>query len=134
MTAVGTYCSLLLGTEPDDPAVFEGLKVLAGNPPSLNPRNAYYVYYATHAMNRIDNATREEWHRQACRVFCESQVKRGCAEGSWAPDKPVKDAWGEVGGRLYATSLSALTLESYYRHLLIYKRDVPKPGEAGGKQ
>jgi hypothetical protein len=128
MTAVGTFCSLLLGSKPDDPAIAEGVKMRTVNPPSLNPRNAYYLYYATQVMSRMDNPTRREWHRQVRRVLCESQAEEGCAKGSWDPDKPEKDAWGEPGGRLYTTSLSALALECYYRYLLIDKlqREAPK--------
>ena len=48
---------------------------------------------------------------------------KGCATGSWDPDKPAKDAWAEPGGRLMVTSLSALTLEVYYRYLPLYKLD-----------
>jgi hypothetical protein len=126
MTAVGTFCSLLLGSKPDDPAIAEGVKVLAANPPSLNPRNAYYVYYATHVMHRMDDAARNQWNRQLRDILCKSQVQEGCAAGSWDPDKPEKDAWGEAGGRLYTTSLSALALESHYRYLLINKPEAPK--------
>jgi hypothetical protein len=33
--------------------------------------------------------------------------------------------WGNQGGRLMMTSLSALTLEVYYRYLPLYKLDDP---------
>jgi len=46
-----------------------------------------------------------------------------CSAGSWDPNKPTKDAWGEPGGRLMMTSLSCLTLEVYYRYLPLYKLD-----------
>ena len=39
------------------------------------------------------------------------------------PHKPTNDMWGDVGGRLMVTSLSALTLEIYYRYLPLYKLD-----------
>jgi len=97
------------------------------NLPSLNPRNAYYVYYGTRAMHVILGPDWDRWNRQLRRVLCESQIKEGCAAGSWDPDKPEKDAWGEPGGRLYTTSLSALALESYYRYLLIDKAPSETP-------
>jgi hypothetical protein len=134
MTAVGTFCSLLLGSKPEDPAIAEGVKLLAAHRPGDAPRNVYYIYYATHVMTRADDATRDRWQRDMRKVLCESQVRAGCAQGSWDPDKPTKDAWGEPGGRLYTTSLSALALESYYRYLLLYKREAPKPAEPDGKQ
>jgi hypothetical protein len=132
MTAVGTLCSLWLGSTAEDPAVVEGVKLLAAHRPADSPRNAYYVYYATHVMHRMDDAARSQWYRDLRRVLCESQVRGGCAEGSWDPDKPVKDAWGEPGGRLYTTSLSALALESHYRYLLMYGLKPQKPSEASG--
>ena len=41
--------------------------------------------------------------------------------GSWSPKD---DAHGAVGGRLMQTALSTLTLEVYYRHLPLYRRDM----------
>jgi hypothetical protein len=50
------------------------------------------------------------------------QVKDGtCANGSWDPDFPVADVWGQRAGRLFTTSLSILTLEVYYRYLPLYR-------------
>ena len=50
------------------------------------------------------------------------QVTDGtCANGSWDPNFPVADLWGQRAGRLYTTSLSILTLEVYYRYLPLYR-------------
>jgi hypothetical protein len=57
------------------------------------------------------------------RAFISTQAKEGCAAGSWDPDKPTKDAWGEPGGRLMVTSLACLSLEVYYRYLPLYQLD-----------
>ena len=57
------------------------------------------------------------------RTLIDTQCKEGCAAGSWDPDMPTKDIWGDIGGRLMMTSLSALTLEVYYRYLPLYKLD-----------
>ena len=100
--------------------------MITANPPSLNPRNAYYAHYATHVMHRMDDAARGHVESPVARRAVRVAVKEGCAAGSWDPDKPEKDAWGEAGGRLYTTSLSALALESYYRYLLIDKLEAPK--------
>ncbi len=62
------------------------------------------------------------------RILVEDQVKTGCAAGSWDPERPELDSWGPQGGRLMVTSLSALTLEVYYRYLPLYKLDKPAPG------
>ena len=83
------------------------------------------------------------------RILIDTQCKEGCAAGSWDPAKPTKDLWGDAGGRLMMTSLSALTLEVYFRSLPLYKLDrdsdeaaaakpggkrpAAKPDENGGK-
>ena len=45
--------------------------------------------------------------------------KQAHEDGSWDPD----GAWGDSGGRILYTSLSLLTLEVYYRHLPLYRRE-----------
>ena len=40
----------------------------------------------------------------------------GCLHGSWDP----ADAWGEEGGRVYATATLALCLEVYYRYPRVF--------------
>jgi hypothetical protein len=82
----------------------------------------------------MDDPARREWYRLLSRTLCESQAKGGCAEGSWDPDKPTEDIWGERAGRLYTTSLSALALESYYRYLLLDKHESPTPVGPDDKQ
>ena len=47
--------------------------------------------------------------------------KRAHQKGSW---DPARDAWGKPGGRLMITSMCVLTLEVYYRHLPLYRRDI----------
>jgi hypothetical protein len=53
----------------------------------------------------------------------ETQCKTGCAAGSWDPSVPARDNFGVLGGRVMMTSLSALTLEVYYRYLPLYQLD-----------
>ena len=53
------------------------------------------------------------------------QVSGGHADGSWDP-ADCRDPYDKLGGRIYTTSLAALTLEVYYRYLRLY--DAP-PGE-----
>jgi len=72
------------------------------------------------------------WNRKMRRTLIQSQCKEGCATGSWDPGAPTKDTWGKSGGRLMMTSLSALTLEVYYRYLPLYKLDRGDGGGGGG--
>ena len=63
----------------------------------------------------------DAWNRKMRRRLIDTQCKDGCcATGSWDPQH---DHWGSRGGRVMQTSLSALTLEVYYRYLPLYKLD-----------
>lgn len=127
MTAVGLLCSQYLGAKREDPSMMEGVQYLMGQLPNNNARNCYYWYYATQVMHNITGADWDKWNRTMRRAFIDTQVKEGCAAGSWDPDKPTKDAWSDSGGRLMVTSIACLSLEVYYRYLPLYKLD--KPGE-----
>ena len=61
------------------------------------------------------------------KVLIDAQDKTGCTAGSWDPQKPSADAWGQIGGRMMVTSLSCLTLEVYYRYLPLHQRRQAKP-------
>jgi hypothetical protein len=58
------------------------------------------------------------------RILIETQETKGCAAGSWNRFQPEPDPWGNQGGRLMVRSLSALTLEVYYRYLPLYKLEM----------
>ncbi|HWC89954.1 MAG TPA: hypothetical protein VG433_09870, partial [Pirellulales bacterium] len=92
----------------------------------------YYWYYATQVMHNLPGPEWDPWNRAMRRTLIETQVKEGCAAGSWDPHKPLPDGHAaETGGRIMTTSLATLTLEVYYRYLPLYQLD--KKDEAGGK-
>jgi hypothetical protein len=129
MTAVGMLCSQYLGVGRSDPMMREGVQYLLANlPDNTLLRDTYYWYYATLAMHNIGGAEWDGWNRKMRRVLIESQIKGGCAEGSWDPVKPTLDSWGEKGGRLMMTSFNAMTLEVYYRYLPLFNTDSLVPG------
>ena len=130
MTAVGMLCRQYLGIDPKDPAMLQGKQVLLQNlPDNRLDRNTYYWYYATLAMHNFCDADWDAWNRRMRRSLIETQVKKGCATGSWDPEKPTLDVWGQQGGRLMTTSFSTLILEVYYRYLPLFQTDslVPQP-------
>ena len=127
MSAVGLLCSQYLGMKRDDPAMTEGVGFIMKHLPKDHARNCYLVYYTTQVMHNIPGADWDTWNRQMRRTLIETQAKTGCAAGSWDPEKPTTDSWGERGGRLMVTSLSALSLEVYYRYLPLYKLDKQNP-------
>lgn len=129
MTAVGMLCSQYLGVGRNDPPMVEGMHFLLSNlPDNTLLRDTYYWYYATLAMHNLGGGEWDAWNRKMRRVLIESQIKGGCAEGSWDPVKPTLDSWGEKGGRLMMTSFNAMTLEVYYRYLPLFNTDSTVPG------
>jgi hypothetical protein len=86
----------------------------------------YYWYYASLALFQVGGNQWQQWEGAIFKTLADHQ--RGFTEhdrqagqtsaqaldehGSWDP----VDAWGEAGGRVYATAINALTLETYYRH------------------
>jgi hypothetical protein len=146
MTAVGMLCQQYLGLGPRNPGLIKGVAILKAAPPGVDGNNIYYEYYATQAMHHMGGDAWDFWNLGA-----DGKGKGGIREylmakqdkildpmrplppklvhqdGSWAPDGP----WGvDGGGRIMYTSLSLLTLEVYYRHLPLYRRDTNVNKEA----
>lgn len=131
MTAAGMLCQQYLGANPKDPGMLEGKRSLLENlPDNAIGRDTYYWYYATLAMHNFMDADWDAWNRKVRRVLIESQVKSGCGEGSWDPEKPTPDKWGVNGGRIMTTSLSTLMLEVPYRYSPLFKVESPVPAPA----
>jgi hypothetical protein len=121
MTAIGLLIVQYMGAPRSDPMLTGGVRHLMANLPDNKERNIYYWYYATQVMHNMSGPDWDAWNRRMRRVLVESQIKTGCASGSWDPVKPTEDAWGSQGGRLMLTSLACLTLEVYYRYLPLYR-------------
>ncbi len=122
VTSVSLLCHQYMHMPRTDPAMIEGTTLLMQNLPDPNVRNVYYWYYATQVMHNQPGPNWDTWNRKMRRTLIDAQCKENeCAAGSWDPLKPNPDAWGAQGGRLMMTSLSALTLEVYYRYLPLYK-------------
>ena len=126
MTAVGLLCTQYLHAGRADPAIIGGVQDLMANLPDGRAPNVYYWYYATQVMHNMNDKNWDAWNHRMRRILVDSQCRIGCATGSWDPDNPVRDVWGVQGGRVMTTSLSALTLEVYYRYLPLYRLDKPE--------
>ena len=144
MTAVGMLCRQYLGVNPRNPGLLAGVKYLDGFGPGKTG-NIYYEYYATQVMHHMGGDAWDHWNKGPNGdgkggirdTLITKQDKIGDAlrplpqklahqDGSWPPE--FND-----GGRIMTTSLSLLTLEVYYRHLPLYRRDmgVMKEAEMG---
>lgn len=124
MTAVGLLCRQYLGMERESPTMEAGVDYLMTILPDPTDRNVYHWYYATQVIHNYSGPKWDLWNRKMRKVLIDSQVREGCAAGSWDPAQPVADAYAREGGRLMVTSLSVLTLEIYYRYLPLYKFEI----------
>lgn len=119
MTAVGALCRQHGGCEANAPEMTEGLSYIAANQ-NAALHNTYLLYYATQAMHNLPGQQWEKWNRGIQEALVESQIREGCAAGSWKPNS--HDA-----GPLMSTSLTALTLEVYYRWNPLYGAEPKAP-------
>ena len=126
MTAVGLLCREYLGWGPRNPGLITGVNNLKATPPA-SADTIYYTYYATQVMHHMGGEAWAFWNPKV-RDYLISKQDRGAKKpheaGSWDSSK---DQWGNAGGRIMTTSLSLLTLEVYYRHLPLYRRDQVTP-------
>lgn len=68
-------------------------------------------------MFQSDGEPWQEWNSTLRDRLIGLQRTSGPNAGSWDPN----GKWAGIGGRLYSTALSTMTLEVYYRFLRIYQ-------------
>jgi hypothetical protein len=76
--------------------------------------NEYYWYYATLALFQEGGEPWKAWNARLKEVLLDLQLgeEEGTATGSWDP----VSRRAEMGGRVYSTAISVLSLEVYYRY------------------
>lgn len=117
-TAVGLLLRMYLGWKRDHGAIQRGVEFLAEQGPSET--NMYYNYYATQVIRHYGGQPWEQWNAALRDFLVQSQTRQGPATGSWHFAGP----YAERGGRLYNTSLAAMILEVYYRHMPLYRQQA----------
>lgn len=124
-TAIGLLCRMYMGWAKDAPGLVEGINAITKQGPRMGTGGAdldmYYNYYATQLMKQYGGTAWPEWNKAMRDFLIRSQVKQGPGLGSWDPGRTYSDS---KGGRLYATSMSCMTLEVYYRFLPLYSEDA----------
>ncbi len=130
MTAVGLLCRQYLGWSARNPGLQAGVARLRKSPPG-SIDSIYYYYYASQVMHHMGGENWQGWNPKMREQLIARQdngnnAKRVHQRGSWSP---AGDAWGTQGGRIMQTSLSLLTLEVYYRHLPLYRRETALSGK-----
>jgi hypothetical protein len=127
MTAEAWVCRQFLGVGGPGPASTEAAASLLQNDSDRGSSNFYYWYYATLALYQHGGEPWSRWNAKMRDRIVGLQSTSGHQTGSWEPDD---SPYGAKGGRIYCTTLAALTLEVYYRYLRLY--DEPRiPLEAG---
>lgn len=118
-TGVGMLARQFLLEEPDDPLIAEAAEYLAdlaemqwGDHRAEDNADYYLWYNCTLAMFQVGGEPWRRWNDAVRDTLIGLQRHDGCRLGSWDPI----DKWGKFGGRVYATALAALTLETYYRY------------------
>jgi hypothetical protein len=124
MTAIGLLARQYLGTERDAPPMVEAVQYLkqhAIDETTLG-RDLIGSYFLTCALDAYQpsGTSWEGWSEHVRRALLATQSRTGCAAGSWYSEEAT-EIWTMQGGRLFSTSLAALTLTVSYRHLSIYR-------------
>lgn len=134
LTAVGLLCRYYTGWGPNNAGMIDGVEGLARRGPQFGNKalgDMYYYYYATQVVHFYGDDKWKDWNEGpllngkrtgGMRDWLVNMqvVKEGPNYGSWEPDP---GHMGRHTGRLGTTAMCLLTLEVYYRHLPLYKRD-----------
>lgn len=73
--------------------------------------NFYYWHHGTDALFQLGGEAWRRWDKALKTALLPTRNTKGCDRGSWNPD----GEWCLAGGRVYATAINALTLETYGR-------------------
>jgi hypothetical protein len=121
-TAVGLLSRMYTGWNKDHPPLRAGARQLSNWGPSKS--SMYYNYYATQVMRHLNDP--EDWPKWnvAMRTYLVESQDRNEKKHSFGSWHFRFDDFGYQGGRLYHTSLATMTLEVYYRHLPLYRKDA----------
>jgi len=114
MTAEGLFVRVLLGQRLT-PAQQAEVIVYLKPPSPTEPPNYYGWYYGSLALMQLRGLAWRRWNASVRQRLTIAQHRGGKLDGSWDPSD---SRWGtERGGRVYTTTMAALTLEVYYRYL-----------------
>lgn len=119
MTAEALATRLLLGEQVPAAEIREAENYMLRQPPGIGRDNFYYWYYASIALHQLQDDAWRSWNA----AMKSHLLARQSASGSW----PTDSEWGGYGGRVYTTSMAALCLEVYYRHV---RRSAAMPMQA----
>ncbi|GEM_PF-1739479 len=120
-TAAAVFCRMLIrgAGQAERPEVAGGGDLLQRIAPSWNPEtysiDMIFWHFGTLAMFQLGGERWSGWNESLKNALVPHQKRDGCENGSWDPI----GAWGAAGGRVYATAINVLTLETYYRFVRV---------------
>ena len=102
------------------PPLLDGVSRIAKVGPT---QGLYFDYYATQVMFHIGGEQWKDLNRKMKQLLLDTQRKpeHGHEASSWYEGVQSDPNLDTPGGRLYSTSLAAMILEVYHRHLRIYR-------------
>jgi hypothetical protein len=107
LTAMGAYTLLSAGgSYPELLRTTEAAVTRLRTCPQPAETDLYRAFFLVATWDETGDRSRASDLRQE---VCGKRDRNGSERGSWAPT----DAWGKVGGRLYATSIAVLTLQPH---------------------
>ena len=128
-TAAGLFAHILMNTGKKNPIVTKSADWLKQFLPHWEPfyqyasypnllfledniMNEWHWHYQTLAFKEIGGTYWEDWNKAYKDLILKHQRKGGALDGSWDPEGP----WATIGGRLYSTAFSILSLQAYYSY------------------
>jgi hypothetical protein len=119
-TAAGLLTRMSLGWDQDEPDLLKGAAFLTHDAPSeeaaaLGPLAQYF--FTAQVLHHLSGEEFDLWNHRLREHLLRLQRTSGELAGSWDPQG---SDFGAVGGRMYATAVSLLALQIYYRHLPMY--------------
>ena len=128
LTAVALLCRQFNGWTPRNVALGRGIEFMWTKLPPKDVDFNMYYYYATQVFHNFGGPKwHDDWNPKMQKLLLTKQItektpaSKASDIGSWPADR---DHIGKGCGKLGTTALCCLTLEVYYRHLPLYKRDI----------
>lgn len=109
-TAVGLLNQMYLQWPKDHPSLDHGANNLIDR--RVSKDDIYFNFYTTLLLHHLQHDGWEFWNEAVRERLIRTQAKRGHETGSWH----FEHKHGDVGGRLYTTTMAIMTLEVYYRY------------------
>ena len=119
-TAVGLLSQMYLQWPKDHPSLDHGANNLIDR--RVSKDDIYFNFYTTLLLHLLQHDGWDHWNEAVRERLIKTQAKQGHETGSWH----FRHKHGDVGGRLYTTTMAVMTLEVYYRYSPLFGSDDTK--------